>query len=168
MEDEGTQGQVVEAVGQVAPTVPAFGHAPFRGTFRLKLEASGRIALPAALRGAFGPIGLVRAHRGEYLNLWTPAAFDEVVRVFAGQPGGVVDPRTRKRLHMSTTEVSIDRQSRLVVPPELRARVGLGEQIVLAGAIETIEIWSAEAFAAEEATFDDADLFLDGFEGLGP
>lgn len=167
MEEQGARGQVVEVGGAVAPTLPAFGHTPFRGTFRLKLEASGRIALPAAFKGAFGSLGLVRAHRQQYLNLWTPAAFDEVVKALvASGPGGVVDPRTRKRLHMATTEVSIDKQSRLVIPPELRAKVSLGEQIVLAGSIETIEIWSAAAFAAEEQTLDEADLFFDGFEGL--
>ncbi len=154
-------------VAPAAPTPAAYGHAPFRGTFHLKLESTGRIALPAALKGAFATTAVLRAHRDEHLNLWTPQGFEAVVQEFvASQPGGVVHPRTKKRLHMSVTEVSIDKQGRLVVPPELKARVGLGERIVLAGAIEAVEIWSAEAFEAEQATFDDADLFFDGFEGL--
>ncbi|QXC62278.1 division/cell wall cluster transcriptional repressor MraZ [Aquihabitans sp. G128] len=125
------------------------------------------MVLPSALKGAFDVTGLLRPHRDEYLNLWTPSGFDAVLAEFAAsQPGGVVAPRTRKRLSMSATPVTIDKQSRFVIPPELKARAGLGERIVLAGAIETIEIWSAEAFEAEEATFDDADLFFDGFEGL--
>lgn len=167
MEDTGAGGPAQGVVAATTPTLPAYGHAPFRGTFRLKLEATGRIALPAAFKGAFEGLGLVRAQRDRFLNLWTPGGFDAVVQaLIESQPGGVVDPRTRKRLHMSTSEVSIDRQSRFVVPPELRAKVSLGEQIVLAGSIEAIEIWSAEAFAAEEATLDEADLFFDGFEGL--
>lgn len=168
MESEGVRGVATAAdAASAATTLPAYGHAPFRGTFHLKLEATGRVALPAALKGAFATVGLLRPHRDEYLNLWTPQSFGEVVKEFvASQPGGVVAPRTRKRLHMSATEVAVDKQSRFVVPPELKARVGLGDRIVVAGSIETIEIWSAEAFAAEEATFDDADLFFDGFEGL--
>ncbi|MCU1496534.1 MAG: mraZ [Acidimicrobiales bacterium] len=168
MEAQGTHGGAQAPVeAQSAPSLPAYGHAPFRGVFRLKLEANGRVALPVALKGAFDSIGLLRPHRDEHLNLYTPLAFDEVVKQYvASQPGGVVDPRTRKRLYMSATDVTLDKQSRLVIPPELKARVGLGERIVLAGAIEAIEIWSAEAFQAEEATFDDADLFFDGFEGL--
>ncbi|HEX2577847.1 MAG TPA: hypothetical protein VHK88_15965 [Aquihabitans sp.] len=168
MEIEGASGAAATVTGApTAAALPAYGHAPFRGTFRLKLEATGRVALPAAFKGAFGSAAVLRAHRQEHLNLWTPRAFDEVVKEFvASQPGGVVDPRTRKRLHMSATDVAVDKQSRFVIPPELKARVGLTDRIVLAGSIETIEIWSAEAFEAEEATFDDADLFFDGFAGL--
>lgn len=152
---------------EVAAALPAYGHAPLKGAFALRLDANGRIALPAALKGAFTSHAVLRPHRQEHLNLYAPLAFDEVVKAYvASRPDGLVDPRTRKRFYMSTTEVAVDKQSRLVVPPELRARVGLRERIVVAGAIEAIEIWPAETFAAEEATFDDADLFFDGFEGL--
>lgn len=150
-----------------AAVLPAYGHAPFKGTFHLKLDAAGRVALPAALKGPFAGSAVLRAHRGEFLNLWTPLAFDQFVKAFgASQPTGVVDPRTRKRLHMSSSDVAVDKQSRFVIPPELRTRVGLGDRIVLAGSIETIEIWPADTFGAEEETFDDVDLFIDGFEGL--
>jgi MraZ protein len=165
MENQGEHGGVqTTQEATTSPSLPAYGHAPFLGTFRCKLEATGRLALPADLRGPFGATAVVRPHRRAYLNLWTPTAF----RLVADQivAGGVVDPRTRKRFHMSATEVSVDKQRRLVIPPELRERVGLGEQVVLAGSIESIEIWSAETFAEEEEAFDDADLALDGFEGL--
>lgn len=165
MEEQGAQGGVrAPERATTSPALPAYGHAPFRGTFRCKLEATGRLALPADLRGPFGATAVLRPHRTAYLNLWTPAAFDLVADQLAS--GGVVSPRTRKRFHMSATEVSVDKQRRLVIPPELRERVGLGEQIVVAGSIESIEIWSPEAYAAEEDAFDEADLYLDGFEGL--
>jgi MraZ protein len=164
---EEEETRVAEATRAAGPALPAYGHAPLKGAFPLRLDTNGRIALPAALKGPFTGEAVLRPHRQKYLNLYTPLAFEEVVKAYvAGQPEGVLDPRTRKRLYMSTTEVAVDRQSRLVVPPELRARVGLGERIVLAGAIEAVEIWPAETFADEEATFDDADLFFDGFAGL--
>lgn len=168
MEERGVRADVeVPETSPTASPVPVYGHAPFRGTFRIKLEPSGRIALPAALRGAFGGTGVLRPRRMQCLTLCTPLAFDEIVKAFvASRPGGVVHPRTRKRFHMSATDVPIDRQHRFVIPPELREQVGLDDQIVLAGAIETIEIWSAAAYRAEEEAFDDVDLFLDGFEGL--
>ncbi len=157
----------MEAVAQATPVLTPYGHAPFHGTFRLKLDSTGRVSLPASLRPAFESRALIRAHRDQYLMVWTPGGFAAVMEKFvAGNPSGVVDPRTRKRLHMATTEVSVDKQSRFVIPPDLKANVGLGERIVLAGSIETIEIWSADAFEAEQATFDEADLFFDGFEGL--
>lgn len=168
MEERAATGVAVATVeAQTAPGLPGYGHPSFKGTFHLKLDATGRVALPAALKGAFGAQCVLRPHRNEYLNLWTPLGFDEFLKAFvASRPVGVVGPRTRKRLHMSATESAVDKQSRFVIPPDLRAQAGLGERIVLAGSIETIEIWPAETFEAEEATFDEADLFLDAFEGL--
>lgn len=141
----------------------AFGHQPFRGTFSLRLEANGRLALPAALRHAFSGHAVVRPYRRQFVNLWTPSGFEAVdAAVRASQP---VDPRTRRRFHHSAYDVSVDKQFRIVLPPELRERVGLGEELVLAGAIETIEIWPADRWDAEAAE-EDADLFFDGFDGL--
>jgi MraZ protein len=167
MADEVEAGIALEALGAATPALPAYGHAPFHGTYRLKLDGTGRVALPAALKGAFADRALVRAFRDRYLMVWTPLGFEAVVdKLVEANPTGLVDPRTRKRFHIGTSDVSVDKQSRFVIPPDLRTQVGLGERIVLAGSIETIEIWSAEAFEAEQATLDDVDLFFDGFEGL--
>ncbi len=147
----------------LARPATAFGHQPFRGTFHLRLEANGRLALPAALRHAFAGQAVIRPYRRQFLNLWTPTGFEAVdAAVRASRP---VDPRTRRRFHISAQDVSVDKQFRIVLPPDLREEVGLGEDLVLAGARETIEIWPADRFEAEAAE-EDADLFLDGFDGL--
>lgn len=165
MEEEGAR---VTATGEMetpaASALPVYGHAPFKGIFRLKLEASGRVALPAALKGAFAGAGVLRPHREEHLDLYTPQGFRAVAQQFAAS--NPMGPKALKRFHMSSPDVVVDKQSRFVIPPELKARVGLGERIVLAGAMEAIEIWPAEGFEPEEATFDEVDLFFDGFEGL--
>jgi len=147
--------------------LPVFGHEPFSGTFPTRLEASGRLVLPSALRSAFDGRARIRAYRDQYLMLTTFQGFDAVVDHLSASQGGVLDPRTRKRLYITAPAVVIDKQSRLVVPPELRAKVGLVDEIVLAGSIESIEIWPADRFAAqEEPSFDDGDLLFDGFSGL--
>ena len=51
------------------------------------------------------------------------------------------------------------------IPPELRERAGLTDQVVVVGSIEALEIYSAEAFARLSAK-DDADLFFETFDGL--
>lgn len=168
MEEEGARATAAgEMEAPAAPTLRAYSHAPFKGIFPLKLEASGRVALPAALKGAFAGAGVLRPQRDGHLNLYTPQGFEAVAERFkAGNPSGVVGPRALKRFHMSSADVVVDKQSRFVIPPEFKARVGLGARIVLAGAMEAIEIWPAEGFEPEEATFDEVDLFFDGFEGL--
>lgn len=167
MEEQGASGQALEAgttsTSTLAPT-PELTH--FQGFHRLKLEATGRIALPSAFKGAFGSQAHLRPHRDQMLMLWTPAAFRAVVAKAQADDSGVLGPRRLKRLHITTSDISVDKQGRFVVPSELKARAGLGEHIVLAGSRETIEIWSAEAFEIEAESFDEGDLFFDGFEGV--
>ncbi|WP_426572583.1 division/cell wall cluster transcriptional repressor MraZ [Aquihabitans sp. McL0605] len=160
-----------EAAGALLePRPPVFGHHPFSGTYRTRLEASGRLALPSAFKFAFTDAALVRAHRTEHLMLWTPRGFEAVVDAMqASQPGGLLDPKTRLRIFKSAPRISVDRQSRLVLPPELREQVGLtGEvEVVLAGAVEAIEIWPARRFDDEEGPkLDDVDLLFDTHSGL--
>jgi MraZ protein len=171
MGSQGEQRMTGEGTAAVVePRPPVFGHHPFSGTYRSRLEASGRLALPAAFKFAFADAALVRAHRTEHLMLWTPLGFEAVVDAMeAKSPGGLLDPKTRLRIFKSAPRISVDRQGRIVLPPELREQVGIAGEadVVLAGAVEAIEIWPAGRFDEEEAPkHDDVDLLFDTHSGL--
>lgn len=173
MEVRGDAGQELGG-GTTATAARAnvFGHESFAGTYRTRLEASGRLVVPSALRGPLVAAGQahVLPRRTDCLYLFAPQGFEVMVDdVVAQQGGGVVDPEIRLRFFKAAPRVSVDRQARLVVPPELRERVGIeGEaEVVLAGAIERIEIWPARRFDELEANkMGDLDLLLDGHGGL--
>lgn len=161
--DEG--GATVTSLGAPTPArTPSFGHAAFSGNVPARLEPTGRLAIPAAYRSAFSGQARVRAYRSEYLMIWTDRAFDLVADTMATK-GGLIDPQVRKNLYRATQPVAVDRQGRMVIPPELRERVGLTDQVVVVGAIEALEVYSAEAFGRLTALAD-ADLFFDTFDGL--
>lgn len=169
MEHMGSEIQPPRALppAVLRPPLPRYGHEPFVGVHRTRSEANGRLILPAALRGPFLATALIRPHRDRFLSMWTPQGFQAVVDAFAAsQPSGLLDPRSRKRLHMSVMEVALDKQHRFVLSPDLRSRVRLESEVVLAGSIEAIEIWNAADFVSEQSAFDDLDLFFDGFEGI--
>lgn len=148
-----------------APAVPSFGHLAFSGNVPARLEPTGRLAIPAAYRAAFGDgQARMRAYRGAHLILWTARAFDLVADKMASE-GGLIDPQVRKNLYRFTQSVAVDRSGRLVIPADLRERAGLTDQVVVVGAIESLEIYSAEAFGRLSSQ-DDADLFFDTFDGL--
>jgi len=164
---QGGDGSTTPSLAPVDSRTTVFGHAPFSGHTRTRLESSGRLALPSTFKTAFAGQARIRAHRRQYLMLWTEQGFDAVVDEFERSSNGMVDPRARKTLYMSTQQLTIDKQSRFVIPPDLREQVELGDDIVLAGAVESIEIWPADAFDQTVVpSFDDADLFFDGFSGL--
>lgn len=150
-----------------APALPAFGHAPFGGSVRTRVEGSGRLTLPAAYRSAFEGHARIRPHKSQHLMLWTEQAFLAIADRVGRQENGVISARPRKLFFTSTHQVSVDRQSRLVIPPELRDQVGLTEEVVLAGSIETLEIWPAARFdEVMGPELDEADLFFETFDGL--
>jgi MraZ protein len=153
-----------------AARLPAFGHHPFSGTARTRVEASGRIALPATFKHAFTDAAIIRTAGTQNLMLMTPRAFELVVdQLKANDPDVMLDPRKRQLLFIGSPRISVDRQSRLVLPPEMRAKVGIeaDTELVVAGAIERLEIWPAARFDALQAPLvDDMDRMFDTFGGL--
>jgi DNA-binding transcriptional regulator/RsmH inhibitor MraZ len=172
----GTSGTTDEAKGTgTAPDIglPAFGHAPFSGTHRTKLEANGRLVLPAAFRAPFVAAGdaHVMVRRGQLLWLMTPLAFELAVEDAAErQPPGMLDPETRARAFKGAPTATVDKQARLVIPSAHRDLLGFtGEtEVVLSGAIQRLELWPAALFDEIEAPriAIDVDLMFEGHEGL--
>ncbi len=160
-----------EATTVVVPRANVFGHDAFSGTYRTRLEANGRLVVPSALRSPLvaAGAGLLLPRRTECLHLFTPQGFETMVDDVIAKQGGVVSPEMRQQFFIAAPRVSVDKQARLVIPPELRARVGLeGDvEVVLAGAIERIEIWPARRFDDQAAArMGMIDVLLDGHGGL--
>lgn len=159
-------GATTSVVAPAAPRANVFGHEALSGTVRTKIEANGRLTLPSAYKSVFVERAVI-ASRGDRLLLWTPLAFDRVIDELAAQPDGMIDPRTRQDLYNFAPKVTIDRQHRFVVPQDLRDQVGMGEDIVLAGSIEVLDIWPLARFDEIQAPKQGLlALLLDGHGGL--
>lgn len=159
-----------EAGVDLAARLPAFGHHPFSGSYRTRLEANGRLSLPAAFKAAFTDAAIVRSAGTQCLLVMTPRAFELVVdELKATDPDLMLDSRKRQLLFIGSPRISVDRQSRVVLPPELRDKVGIpgDSELVVAGAIERLEIWPAARYDAVQAPLvDDVDRMFDTFGGL--
>ena len=64
-----------------------------------------------------------------------------------------------KRIYVAAaTECPIDKQGRVMIPPELREYAGLQKDVIFAGMVKTIELWSKDRWqenarlSREEAT----------------
>lgn len=166
------EAEVKEGVAgsSAAARLPAFGHHPFSGTARTRVEASGRLALPATFKSAFADAAIVRSAGAQCLLLMTPRAFELVVdELKANDPDMMLDSRKRQLLFIGSPRIAVDRQSRVVLPPEMREKVGIegDSEIVIAGAIERLEIWPAARYDAQQAPLvDDVDRMFETFGGL--
>lgn len=165
MEARGATRDVEASVA--APTLAPENTLPsFIGWHTVKLEASGRVVLPTSFRFAFTSRAILRPYRDRYLNLWNQAGFELTREEYAARAEKtVIGSRAKKRFNISSSDVAFDKQFRFVIPDKLQAAIGLGPEIVLAGSSEAIEIWNAEAWAEEQESLADADMFLDDYEG---
>src|SRR3954452_1047694 len=93
---EGAEGAGVVATAR--PRANVFGHDALAGTFRTRLEATGRLVLPSALRAPFVTAGTghVMPRRAECLWLLTPQGFEVMVDdLVANQSDGMLAAETR-------------------------------------------------------------------------
>lgn len=71
------------------------------------------------------------------------------------------DPQVRsfRRVFLNgATEVELDSAGRLLLPPNLKEYAGLGKDIVLASAVDKIEIWSKEQYDTFFETYSPDDF----------
>jgi MraZ protein len=60
-------------------------------------------------------------------------------------PGTVQAVKDYKRfMHGDAVDCTLDRQGRILIPPDLREFAGLGRDVVLVGVDDHIEVWSLE------------------------
>lgn len=121
---------------------------PFTGTYNRNMDEKNRFAVPKRLRDQFGKEKLhsvyVAPGTERSLDLYSPAAFEELAARVAAQSPTRADIRNYKRLFYGQAEnVDLDAQSRIRLPDRLVELAGLQKEIVLIGVHDHVEIWDA-------------------------
>jgi MraZ protein len=140
----------------------------FTGEYRHTIDAKGRLAVPARFRvDLAGPLHVCRWMDG-CLALFPRPEWQKLADQISGLTR-IGDARARElsRSVFSTAfEVQLDGQGRLLVPPQLRALVGLGSDVVVVGLIDHVELWPPESWADYSAAMNDPAEFAARLAGL--
>jgi MraZ protein len=123
----------------------------FLGEFEATLDAKGRFLLPAAIKK--------QLPEGESTRFVINRGFEKCLSLYPMQSWQPLydkistlndfDPRVRefRRYFLNgATIVEPDSAGRILLPPNLKEYAGLGKDIVLASAVDKIEIWDKEAY----------------------
>ena len=136
------------------------------GTYTPKIDAKGRVALPAKFRSQLGQ-GLVMARGQERCVYLLP--FDEFRRIASQiQRTSVGNKAAREYLRVflsGAVDQEPDKQGRVVVAQMLRDYANLGSDIVVIGVGTRAELWNKDAWESylaqkEEGYSDIADDVL--------
>ncbi|MFA6233077.1 MAG: division/cell wall cluster transcriptional repressor MraZ [Bacteroidota bacterium] len=135
--------------------------AGFKGKYDHSVDDKGRVSLPSKIRKALTPEAKDSfvITRG-YENSLVLYPLDAWNRYETQMSTELNTHREEDRLFvrmimMWAQEVTLDRQSRIMIPQELMEIAGISTQVVIIGALEKIEVWSPEFFRAYNERFAD-------------
>jgi MraZ protein len=125
------------------------------GTHKHTVDAKGRVVMPAGLRAALAE-GLVVTRGFDHCLYVFPR------EVFSRELAGL-DPRDRSNLkarddaravYTGASDLPLDGQGRLLVPPHLREYARLEKDVFVLGVGDHLEIWDSEAWARRQAVIE--------------
>lgn len=127
------------------------------------MDPQGRISLPARFRDAFkGGIVLTRGY-DRCILIYTPSQWENFASKVATLSLNRAKNRRMRRVSFSAAyDLETDRQGRVLLPSSLRQYAKIGEEIVIAGMGDFLEIWAKESWLQESASLEeDASLIAE-------
>ena len=127
----------------------------FFGAHQHRIDAKGRVALPASFRDGFGDekvCYIVPESSQRCLTVYAGEAFrDMVERLQAAKRAGRFTQRQLTNFMAAVSQSSIDSQGRINLPEHLRTFAGLDKDATLIGAANHIAVFPAEVHSPEAA-----------------
>jgi MraZ protein len=131
----------------------------FAGIFPRAVDAKRRIAIPKQFRDEFekpAPRKLIITH-GSFECLWilTPIRFDQWgARLLENRQD---DPELAayRRIFYGRAEPSeLDRQGRILIPDRLAGRAAIGNEVLLVGVYDHIQLWNPQRWVEYEQSHE--------------
>jgi MraZ protein len=126
----------------------------FRGVNNLNLDAKGRMAIPARYRDRLlescGGRLIFTIDVDRCLLLYPLTEWEQIEKALMSRPNMNPQVRRLQRLIVGhATDVEIDGQGRVLVPPSLREYAALEKHAVLVGQGNKFELWDEDAWARQ-------------------
>ena len=128
----------------------------FRGRYEHTIDPKGRLSIPSRYRDELSLRRITTLVLSEGDHCVAAFPLDEWEKVEADlQKHSQFLPERRNVVRVmvaSAKECEVDRAGRILVPPELREFAGLKKDVMIAGALESFEIWSRERWTDHRQT----------------
>ena len=135
-----------------------------RGANVAKMDTKGRIVMPTRYRASLQGGSILTIDTEERCLLLYPlAVWEEIEGKLSALPSFEPQVRRIQRLLIGhATEVELDGQGRMLVPPFLRDYAGLDKRAVLVGQGKKIEIWAEAHWQESRSLWLKEEIRLNG------
>lgn len=130
----------------------------FRGVYEHQIDSKGRTSLPVKLRetliGSYDERLILTTSLDDCLHAYPVREWELLENALAKRNPMEPGVKTLMRLYVaSAQECALDKLGRVLVPPSLRSHAKLEKEVVWAGMVKVIELWSRDGWreAREEA-----------------
>ncbi|MDF7636714.1 division/cell wall cluster transcriptional repressor MraZ [Leuconostocaceae bacterium ESL0958] len=132
----------------------------FMGESEHNLDLKNRLTIPAKYRSQLGETFVITKWMEHALRVMPLPVWQALEAQLNALPLGKKEARKFKRFVMAgAMEATLDKQGRVILPPNLKDHGQIEKEVVITGAGDSFEIWSAanwQAYTAETAEdFDD-------------
>lgn len=145
---------------------PVQPHSPvdLNGEFHFKVDAKGRVALPAKFRKVLSKDLVVTTELRDKcvyvfetpdFNNWVDQLF--VSRFGSYNPADELHTMLRIKLKSRANDVEVDASGRIMLSADVRVAAGIDKEVVIVGNTGRFEIWDAKRY---EQAFQQVDLGL--------
>ena len=127
----------------------------FYGTHEHTIDDKNRLTLPAKFRdGLGGDVVLVRGI-DRTVDVYPRKSWESSVERITDLDSLTREAREMKRFVFSgATVAEVDKQGRVLVPPDLASHAGLGKDVAVVGVHDHIEIWGRPEWAAHVSAIE--------------
>ncbi|MCL6583357.1 MAG: division/cell wall cluster transcriptional repressor MraZ [bacterium] len=135
----------------------------FIGKYEHILDSKGRICVPAKIRDTLRQNYqdeklILTCYEKNYLVAYPFEEWLQIGQKIRDAPNTKDKEISDKKLNelkrilfSNASEVSFDRQGRILIPPEMRAKAGIDKEAVLVGVMNKIEIWARDKWLEFES-----------------
>ncbi len=118
------------------------------GTYEHSIDAKGRLFIPAKLRAELGESFHLAMGIDACLAIYPQSTWERFTEKFASLP--MSQSKSMRALFANAVRCELDAQGRIVIPQKLRKYAKLEKDAVIIGVNDRAEIWSADAWNAQE------------------
>ncbi|HEY7538402.1 MAG TPA: division/cell wall cluster transcriptional repressor MraZ [Gaiellaceae bacterium] len=117
------------------------------GEHEHSLDDKNRLTLPAKLREQLGEQVVVTRGMDGCLYVYARGDWERLAERISGLDSLSVESRRMQRhFFVNATAADLDKQGRIVLPPGLLERAGIGREVTVTGVYDHLEIWDRAAW----------------------